>query len=115
MWAIQSPDGSLDFRQSQLRVKILGNALRELDVARTVRSQVDLFPRLWAVAFEGLFVLNFSIFIRCFSRMFLIYFQNFVFPLRTGRTSVSYTIPSVIFPKFRNISCFSRLFFLTNT
>ena len=70
MWAIQSPDGSTNFRQLQLRIEILGNVLRELDVARTLRSPVDLFPRLWAVAFEGCFVLTFSIFIFCFSRMF---------------------------------------------
>ena len=95
-----------------------GNVLHELDVARTVRSHVDILPRLWAVAFEGRFVLNFSIFVFsfnlspefCFSRMFLIYFQNFVSPLRIGRMCVPSTIPSVMFPKSRNISCFSCLF-----
>ena len=50
----------------------------------------------------------------CFSRMLLIYFQNIVFPLRIGRISVTYTIPSVIFPKSRDISCFSW-FFLTKS
>ena len=121
MWAIQSPDGSTNFRQSQHIEKYLvhGIVLHELNVARTIRSHVDLFPRLCAFAVEGRYVLKFSIFVFCFnlslkfcfSRIFLIYFQNIVFSLRIGRISVPNTIPSVRFPKSRNISCFSCLIF----